>query len=85
MTEHRRTCIFLIFIIAVVGATVAATLDEAKAWYRAGRYADALPVFQAHLAKKPADGSLNHWTGVCLFKTGHADAAKPLLETAAKK
>lgn len=85
MTEYRRTCIFLTFIIAVVGAAMAATLDEAKAWYRAGRYADALPVFQAHLAKKPADGSLNHWTGVCLFKTGHADAAKPLLETAAKK
>lgn len=85
MTKFFRICISLIFMLSVGGVLCAATLENAKAWYRAGRYADALPVFQAHLAKKPTDGSLNYWTGVCLFKTGHADAAKPLLETATKR
>lgn len=85
MTAYIRACILILCIIGASSAIGAVTVDEAKALYRAGRYAEALPAFQAALAKKPADGSLNHWTGVCLLKTGHADAAKPLLETAAKK
>ena len=85
MTAYIRTCILLFYIFGAAHMADAMTLDEAKALYRAGRYAEALPTFQEALAKKPTDGSLNHWTGVCLLKTGHPDAAKPLLTTAAKK
>ena len=43
------------------------TLDEAREMYKAGRYVEAAPTFAKELKKKPKNGSLNHWYGVCLY------------------
>lgn len=66
-------------------ALAAVTLDEAKALYRQGCYAEALPAFRAALKSKPKDPSLNHWTGVCLYKTGDPVKGRPLIEFAMTK
>ena len=65
---------------------VSQTLDEARTMYRAGEYAEALPVFEKNLKKKPKNPSLNQWYGVCLYETGdHAGAEKYLKIAAAGK
>lgn len=66
-------------------ALAAVTLDEAKALYRKGHYAEALPAFRTALKSKPKDPSLNHWTGVCLYKTGDPEQGRPLIEFAMTK
>lgn len=80
--------IFFIFI-ALVGFTTmvnAQTLQEAKAMYLEGKYAESLPVFEAELAKKKNDASLNHWYGVCLYMTkGDLDLAEKSLLIASKR
>lgn len=63
----------------------ATTLDEAKAMYLDGDFAEALPIFIDALKKKPKDGSLNQWVGVCLMQTGEPDKAVPYLEKANAK
>lgn len=62
------------------------TLDEAKALYLEGEYAKALPAFEREYNTKPADPNLNHWYGVCLYKTGGSiDKAEECLLVASKK
>ena len=57
----------------------ALTLDQARELYKAGKYAEAAPVFKAQLKRRPNDGSLNHWYGVCLFhEKKYAEAEKYL-------
>lgn len=68
-------------VTATIGAS-AVTLDEAKAMYLDGDFAGALPAFTEALKKKPKDGALNQWVGVCLMQTGQPDAAIPHLEKA---
>lgn len=63
----------------------AITLAEAKQLYKEGDYSSALPGFQAALKAKPSDAALNYQVGVCLYKTGNAEAARRHLVTAAKK
>lgn len=56
------------------------TLDEARELYKAGKYEEAAPVFAKELKRKPNDGSLNHWYGVCLYETGEYEASIPYLK-----
>lgn len=63
----------------------ALTLDEARELYKAGKYEEAAPVFKAQLKRKPNDGSLNHWYGVCLFHAGKYAEAEKYLKTGAKR
>ena len=58
------------------------TLEEAKKLYRDGDYETSLPAFRAALAKRPRDGSLNHWVGVCLYHQGDFDEAAKHLKAA---
>ena len=61
------------------------TLDEARELYKAGRYEEVAPVFEKELKRKPNDGSLNHWYGVCLYETGEYEASIPYLKKAASR
>jgi len=56
------------------------TLDEAREMYKAGRYVEAAPTFAKELKKKPKNGSLNHWYGVCLYYMGEYEQALKYLE-----
>lgn len=70
----------LLFFSLCVGAQ---TLEDARNMYRAGLYAEALPVFEKNLKKKPKNPSLNQWYGVCLYETGHKAEAEKYLKIAA--
>ena len=61
------------------------TLDEAKAWYLEGRYADALPIFKAEYQMNSKDAPLNQWLGVSLYKTGKLIEAEQYLKFASEK
>lgn len=61
------------------------TLDEARELYKAGKYEEAAPVFAKELKRKPNDGSLNHWYGVCLYETGEYEASIPYLKKAVSR
>lgn len=78
----KRVLTYVFAMLATVTAVSSATLEEAKEMYLAGDYARALPVFHDYLKKKPKDGSLNHWYGVCLMQSGMMQEAKPYLEYA---
>lgn len=58
------------------------TLDDAKKWYLEGRYAEALPLFQAEYLNNPNNASVNQWLGVCLYETGKIIEAQKYLEFA---
>ena len=51
------------------------TLDEARELFKAEKYAEAAPTFKAELKKKPKNGSINHWYGVCLYHMQQYDDA----------
>ncbi|MDE6490202.1 MAG: tetratricopeptide repeat protein [Muribaculaceae bacterium] len=85
MNHNIRKYIFTGMLAICAPALMAVTLDEAKALYLKGRYAEALPAFRTALKSKPKDPSLNHWTGVCLYKTGDPAQGKPLIEFAMTK
>ncbi len=63
----------------------AATLDDAKTAYSKGEYTKALPIFMEQYKKNPANGSINQWIGVCLYKTGRINESKKYFETASQK
>ena len=80
MNFRLKAYILGLMLAAGVASMAAQSLDDAKELYRDGEYAQALPIFEKLLAKKPKDATLNHWTGVCLMKTGRFDEAIPLLK-----
>lgn len=63
-----RFCFLSMFVCAF--AAKGQTLEQAKAWYLQGEYAQAKPVFEAELQLKPSDPSLNLWYGVSVYETG---------------
>lgn len=63
----------------------AVTLDEARELYKAGKFDEAAPVFKAQLKRRPNDGSLNHWYGVCLFHAKKYDEAEKYLKIGVKR
>lgn len=81
MRHHLKLFIAIGFILTAI-ASSAVTLEEAKAMYRDGNFAGALPVFLDAVKKKPKDGALNQWIGVCLVQTGKPADAIPYLEKA---
>ena len=88
MSKYIHT-IAAILIAIVATATAQAeiyTLDEARELYKAGKYEEAAPTFQKELKKKPKNGSLNHWYGVCLHYMGnHQEAIKYLQKGVERK
>lgn len=83
--HHNIKCFLASGLISATIAMSATTLDEAKAMYLDGDFAGALPAFLEAIQKKPKDGSLNQWVGVCLMQTGEPDKAIPYLEQAHAK
>lgn len=82
----RLTHILFVFILTVAPSLLTAqTLDEAKKWYLEGRFADALPVFQAEQIKTPDNPSLNQWLGASLFEVGRFSEAERYLIFASQK
>lgn len=75
------TCILIFFCIYATGQT----LDEAKNWYQEGRYAEALPVFQAEYLNNPNNAPVNQWLGVSLYETGKILDAQKYLEFASTR
>lgn len=73
--------ILLFFCLGAMGQT----LDEAKEWYQEGRYAEALPVFQAEYLNNPKNVSVNQWLGVSLYETGQIIEAEPYLKLASDR
>ena len=76
----------LFFLLCFLLTSVSAqTLEQARAMYGKGQYAEAKPVFQKYVKSQPANGNYNLWYGVCCLKTGDAAEALKYLETAVKK
>lgn len=88
-TSSKRMKLKTLIISMAISASAitagAVTLDEAKKLYLEGDFEQALPAFQKALKAKPKDGSLNHWTGVCLYRTGHPEKAIPYLKKAQER
>lgn len=78
---------FLLLTIAMLGTTMmwSATLEQAKSAYNKGDYAKALPMMMEQHKKSPKNGSVCHWLGVCLYKTGEVSKSKEYFELAASR
>jgi|AGTN01.3.fsa_nt_gi WD40-like Beta Propeller Repeat. len=82
----RIEYIFLSLLFSTCGISLQAqTLDDAKNRYQEGRYAEALPVFQAEYLNNPGNASLNQWLGVSLYETGRVLEAEKYLAFASQK
>lgn len=82
--ERRLLNIILLLLISINGMS-AKTLKEARALYSKGEYAKAKPLFEKEYKRKPKDASINHWLGVCYYKTGNANSAIKYLKYADSK
>lgn len=80
----KKLTLIIAILVTCVSAFAASNnnLTTARQLYKKGEYAKALPLFQKEYKKKPKDGSINHWIGVCLYETGKAEEAVPYLEYA---
>lgn len=75
----------VLIVFSTIFSSSALTLDEARELYKAGKYKEAAPVFKAQLKRRPNDGSLNHWYGVCLFHEKKYNEAEKYLKIGAKR
>lgn len=77
----RKWILFACFFVYILSVQAEIpTLDEARELYKAGRYEEAAPTFAKELKRKPNDGSLNHWYGVCLYQAGKYAECEPYLK-----
>lgn len=81
----KQICLLGLALTLGIAGAPAQTLNEAKAWYGKGDYAQAKPVFQRFYKSQPANGNYCLWYGVCCLETGDPEAAVKPLETAVKK
>lgn len=65
---RKQFLLFILSLISLIGG--ASTLNDAKALYLDGQFEKALPIFMNNYKRSPKNASLNHWIGVCLYKTG---------------
>ena len=78
-------CLFgLALMLGGAGAS-AQSLNEAKAWYEAGQYAEAKPVMERYYKSQPSNGNYSLWYGVCCLETGDPESAVKPLETAVRR
>jgi|CXWL01.1.fsa_nt_gi hypothetical protein len=68
--------------IALVGSAWAAPLDEAERLIGAGDFEGARRNLEPIVAANPYDGMAAYYLGVSLARTGHCDAALPILDAA---
>lgn len=78
-------CLFgLALMLGGAGAS-AQSLNEAKAWYEAGQYAEAKPVMERYYKSQPSNGNYSLWYGVCCLETNDPESAVKPLETAVRR
>jgi len=78
--------LFVTLLSGILTITLQAqTLEDAKALYLEGRYAEALPLFQQEYQNDPNNASINQWLGVSLYETGRILEAEKYLSFAAQK
>lgn len=89
MNGKIKNMIAVIASMMTFSATTSAlTLEEAKALYSKGDYESALPAFQELYVKNPRNAknaSINHWIGVCLYKTGNHQESRKYFEYAVSR
>ena len=69
----------------ICGSMQAQTLNEAKALYNEGKYAEAKPAFEKFVKQSPGNASYNHWYGVCCLETGDIENAEKYLSVSVKR
>src|SRR5690554_3306471 len=86
MSDMKFKYFILTILLALLNQYLhSQTLDEARAWYLEGRYAEALPIFKAEHKENPKDAPLNQWLGMSLFMTGRLTEAEQYLKYASEK
>ncbi len=66
----RTLAIFTLLYISAISFVDAQSLADARSLYLAGKYKEALPIFETEVASNPTDASINQWYGACLVETG---------------
>ncbi len=81
----KKVGIIFYFLVGIINFSIADTLSDAEALFKAGNYNAAKPKYAALLKVKPKDIDLNYKYGVCLLKLGEPEPAIKALDLAAKK
>ena len=80
MKADIKKHILALCLLVCAMAAGAVTLQQAKTLYQNEKYEEALVAFEElynKTARNKKDASINHWIGVCLYKTGRkAESAK---------
>ncbi len=71
-----------LFISLAVSVFAARPIDEAKALYREGSYAEAVEKLQSILKRTPKDGTANYYLGACYLALDEPGSAIPALKKA---
>ncbi|MDR3128788.1 MAG: tetratricopeptide repeat protein [Tannerellaceae bacterium] len=75
----------VVWLLLFAGEVLGQSLDQAKQLYDQGHYEEAKPVFERLVKQAPANGTYNHWYGVCCYETGELEKALPYLEAGVKR
>lgn len=81
----RRNYILFLMICLLSGSLSAQTLEQARALYKKGEFAKAMPVFKKYVKSTPANANYNYWYGVCCYETGSPEESLKYLEFGAKR
>lgn len=84
MNNRYRTAA-LAFCLFAAGTAFSQTLNQARAWFNEGKFAEAKPVFKKLVKQAPSNASYNFWYGACCFETGEAKESQPYLEKSAAR
>ena len=88
MKAYIKKRILALCLSALAMAASAVTLQQAKALYLKEKYEEALVAFEElynKSARNKKDASINHWLGVCLYKTGKKAESEKYFEYASSK
>ncbi len=83
--QMKKIHILLVFFCFYIGSLSAQTLEEARAWYNAGKYEKAKSVLKKQVKAQPGNGNYNLWYGVCCLETGNPQEALKYLKVAYQK
>ena len=88
MKAYIKKRILALCLSALAMAASAVTLQQAKALYLKEKYEEALVALEElynKSARNKKDASINHWLGVCLYKTGKKAESEKYFEYASSK
>ena len=88
MKAYIKNRILALCLSALAMAASAVTLQQAKALYLKEKYEEALVALEElynKSARNKKDASINHWLGVCLYKTGKKAESEKYFEYASSK